>query len=85
MTRNKTEAEGAQGYSVMYDVCMNDTQPGGNGMTKEDWQQLESLCRKALDEATPELQHHPLFEAVRSTGAFAASVIHHMEEDNTAL
>jgi hypothetical protein len=50
-------------------------------MTKEQWQQLESLCREAIDEATPELRNHELFQAVAATGAFAASVVSHMEEE----
>jgi len=50
-------------------------------MTKEKWQQLEDLCREALDEAPDrESLDHPLFQSLRTAGAFAASVVHHMSQ-----
>jgi hypothetical protein len=49
-------------------------------MTVEKWKQLESLCREALDETTPDQRAHPTFKAVALCGAFAASVVSHMED-----
>jgi len=49
-------------------------------MTLEDWVQLEALCRKVLED-TPnvEMLEHPLYQAVRTTGAFAKAVSTNME------
>lgn len=50
-------------------------------MTLAEWAELERLCRKVLDEAEPTARTHPLYEAVATTGAFAASVQHHSNLD----
>jgi hypothetical protein len=51
-------------------------------MTPDEWHDLETLCRKALDELDdmdPSLRDHPIAQALATTGAFAAAVQHHTE------
>jgi hypothetical protein len=43
-------------------------------VTREEWQELEQLCRKVLIESDREIGNHPIGDAIRTTGAFAASV-----------
>jgi len=52
-------------------------------MTRKDWEQLETLCRRVLDEE-PIPATHTITDAVRTTGAFAAAVQAHWEEANNA-
>jgi hypothetical protein len=52
-------------------------------MKSHEWAQLEHLCRRALDTIPEEKQDHPIADAIRTTGAFAASVqVHDKEGSN---
>lgn len=42
-------------------------------MTTEEWQELERLCHKVLEDVTV-ASHEVIGEAIRTTGAFAAAV-----------
>lgn len=57
---------------------------GGDKMTTEEWAELERLCRKTLDTIPGSREQHEITEAVKLTGAFAASVQEHLRdvEDN---
>jgi hypothetical protein len=46
-------------------------------VTTEDWAKLEDLCRRALEVIPLTKQKHEIADAVRLTGAFAASVQKH--------
>ena len=48
-------------------------------MEKEQWKQLEELCREALKEMPEFEEEHHIPAAVQLTGAFAASVQAHWE------
>jgi hypothetical protein len=48
-------------------------------MERSDWVELEKLCRTALEDIPPVMNDHPIADAVRLTGAFAASTVEHWD------
>jgi hypothetical protein len=51
-------------------------------MTLEKWKTLEQLCHEVLEEFPAEKSGHAIDMAIRTTGAFAASVAEKIAENN---